>query len=179
MNQQQMSSNTESAWNRFVLICMPEQSGKTFMMIKKINENLLDEEEEEREKSVVNFIFCDNSLLLTKQTGNRVANEVNKLPGIEENYVEFSSRKDGVAKKTADAVYGKIMDGVTNIICCTNGKRVSDISELIKRINRSPFARNQTSIKIWIDEADKYNNHIKKTFFCLCLKKIKMSTVFV
>ena len=162
--QQQMSANTESAWNRFVLICMPEQSGKTFMMIKKINENLLDEEE--REKRVVNFIFCDNSLLLTKQTGNRVVNEVNKVPGTEENYIEFSSRKDGVAKKTADAVYGKIMDGVTNIICCTNGKRVSDISELINRINRSPFAR-MFVVKIWIDEADKYNNHIKKTFLPL------------
>ena len=56
-----------SSWERHVLICKPEQSGKTFIMINMINEDLTDDID--KEKKVVNFIFCDNSLLLTKQTG--------------------------------------------------------------------------------------------------------------
>ena len=61
------------AWERFTLICKPEQSGKTFIMIKMINEDLSDTTDS---KNVVNFIFCDNNLLLTKQTSERVNSDV-------------------------------------------------------------------------------------------------------
>ena len=135
-------------------------------MIQKINEDL---GEESTGRNVINFIICDNSLLLTKQTAARVSSEVN-LPHTDEKYVEFSSRNDGVAQRTADAVLGKIMvDGVKNIICCTNGKRVADISSLITRINRSPIAAKCGGFifKIWLDEADKFNNHITKKLYPL------------
>lgn len=46
-------------WERFILICKPEQSGKTFIMIQKINKDLIDEIEK---KNIINFIFCDNNL---------------------------------------------------------------------------------------------------------------------
>ena len=37
-----------SAWERFILICKPEQSGKTFIMIKMINEDLTDDIDKEK-----------------------------------------------------------------------------------------------------------------------------------
>lgn len=155
---------TNDPWSKFVLICKPEQSGKTFIMIKMINKDLNDDEQN---KIIVNFIFCDNSLLLTKQTANRVKNDVNKLPDIEETYIEFSSSKDGSAQNSADSVIAKIIDGVTNIICCTNGKRVSDISGIINRLNKSPMFKGRFIFKIWLDEADKFIGHIDKTFINL------------
>ena len=95
----------EEAWDRFIMVVKPEQSGKTFVMIEKINEFLA--EEIDKDLITVNFVFCDNSLLLTKQTKNRINTDVKKridtdvvyLPGVEEHYVELSSRKDGSAKK--------------------------------------------------------------------------------
>ena len=32
--------NEEDAWERFILICKPEQSGKTFIMIQQIIKDL-------------------------------------------------------------------------------------------------------------------------------------------
>ena len=149
--------------SKFVLICKPEQSGKTFIMIQQINKYL---EEPTDGKTVVNFIFCDNSLLLTKQTSERVKKDVPpSLPQTGESYVEFSSRNDGVAERDAAAVCSRIMfDDIRNIICCTNGKRVFDISTIVEKFNSSPHTRGKFEFKIWLDEADKFVKFINKTF---------------
>ena len=156
-----------STCDQFTLICKPEQSGKTFLMINMINEALADESE--RSARVINIIFCDNNLLLTKQTSTRVENEVN-APDIERSYTEFSSRKGDDSDRDANAVYGKIVDGVRNVICCTNGTRVSDISALIRRINNHPALHKMFGrivFKLWLDEADKFDRHITKTLMPL------------
>jgi hypothetical protein len=152
--------------DRCVLICKPEQSGKTFVMIKCINKDLADD----ADKHVINFIFSDNSLLLTKQTSARINQGIITFQDSDSTtYIEFSSRKERdsegnyVAQRTDDGVYGKIMDGVKNVICCTNGKRVTDISKLVKRINKCPHLHN-VEIKIWLDEADKFVKHVVNTF---------------
>lgn len=64
------------------------------------------------------------------------------------------------------------MDGVSNIICCTNTKRVTDLSDLIKRINNSPLARYNGGFifKIWLDEADKFTRFISERFYPLAEK---------
>lgn len=165
MSSEDANQNNNNVWDKFILICKPEQSGKTFIMIKMINEEL---NNHDSNKTVINFIFCDNSLLLTKQTANRVKNDVDKLPDIEESYVEFSSRNDGFSAQNSAEVIAKITcDDVTNIICCTNGKRVSDISSIIKRLNRKSDNREKYIFKIWLDEADKFIGHIDKTFIGL------------
>jgi hypothetical protein len=155
----------EEAWDRFIMIVKPEQSGKTFVMIKKINEFL--DEDASIDQITVNFIFCDNSLLLTKQTKERICRDV-YLPDVEEPYVELSSRKDGSAKNNSSEVRDAIEDGCMNVVCCTNEKRVIDIMDIIRRIN----THNSRSykFKIWLDEADKFDNYIKKSFIPLAQK---------
>lgn len=157
------TSTEQQAWeDRVVLICKPEQSGKTFIMIQQIIKDL---EEPTEGKTVINFIFCDNSLLLTKQTSTRVQNDITPFTINEENYIEFSSRNDGSAQRNAGAVISKIiMNDIRNVICCTNGKRVSDISTIIHDFNASPHTTGKFEFKIWLDEADKFTNFIAKTF---------------
>ena len=152
--------NKEKAWDRFVMIVKPEQSGKTFVMIKKINEFI----EEESDKVTVNFIFCDNSLLLTKQTTGRIHSCIH-LPDIEESYVELSSRKNGSAKNNSSEVRCAIEDGCRNVVCCTNSTRVSDMVDIIRRINT--FNKGGYNFKIWLDEADKFINYIQEKFIPL------------
>jgi hypothetical protein len=157
------TSTEQQDWeDRVVLICKPEQSGKTFIMIQQIIRDL---EEPTEGKTVINFIFCDNSLLLTKQTSQRVKDDVTPFTINEENYIEFSSRNDGFAQRNAGAVIAKIiMSDIRNVICCTNGKRVSDISTIIKDFNGSPHTKGKFEFKIWLDEADKFTNFIGRTF---------------
>jgi len=158
-----LTATEQQAWeDRVVLICKPEQSGKTFIMIQQIIKDL---EESTEGKTVINFIFCDNSLLLTKQTSQRVKDDVTPFTINEEKYIEFSSRNDGFAQRNAGAVIAKIiMKDIRNVICCTNGKRVSDISTIIKDFNGSPHTKGKFEFKIWLDEADKFTNFIGKTF---------------
>ena len=130
--------------SKFVLICKPEQSGKTFIMIQQIIKDL---EEPTDDKTVINFIFCDNSLLLTKQTSERVKKDVEPFTINEVSYVEFSSRRgkkdtskeDKEHAQNSDAVWKAITgpDEISNVICCTNGTRVANISLIIKQLNTS------------------------------------------
>jgi hypothetical protein len=162
----------DDAGERCVLVCKPEQSGKTFVMIREIDKDVKFDLGETN--TVINFIFCDNSLLLNKQTSMRVTSESvalewNKGSVDYEPFAEFSSRKDKdaegdyIACQTHGEVYGKIVDGVRNIVCCTNGTRVNDIDKLVRRINKSPLFAGFI-IKIWLDEADKFVGFIDKTF---------------
>lgn len=151
----------EDTWERFILICKPEQSGKTFIMIQQIIKNL----DEHAEKTVINFIFCDNSLLLVKQTSERVQSEVAPFTINDESYVEFSSRDDGKAKRSNDEIICQIvMEDIRNVICCTNGKRVADISHIIQKLNTGPHTQGKFEFKIWLDEADKFTKFIDNTF---------------
>jgi len=150
----------------FTLICKPEQSGKTFVMIQQIIKDLGDSEDN---KKVINFIFCDNSLLLTEQTSRRVNKDLKEYTINGESYIEFSSHKR-TEFNNADAVYKAILcRGFRNIICCTNGKRVADIQSIIDDINETPGvnAKEKFVFKVWLDEADKYTNYINKVFYPL------------
>ena len=55
-----MSNNEDNIWDRLLLICKPEQSGKTFVMIQKIIKDL---REPINGVKIINIIFCDNNLL--------------------------------------------------------------------------------------------------------------------
>ena len=147
----------------FRLICKPEQSGKTFIMIKGINKFLYEEEEGNQ---TVNMIFCDNNLLLTKQTSKRVKDGI-KLPDIDEPYVEFSSSKNKQnVKGNYPEVFVSILQGTRNVICCTNKKRVIDIKEIVKLCNDN--FPSKYKFNIWLDEADKFiDSYIIKEFIPL------------
>ena len=83
--------NTEyydNKWDRFLLVCKPEQSGKTFVMIQKIIKDL---REPMTGIKIINIIFCDNNLLLTKQTSERVKKDLAEFEVNGELYLEFSS----------------------------------------------------------------------------------------
>lgn len=62
-------------WLNFQLICKPEQSGKTFIMIAQIVRGLTPSIQG---KEIVNIILCDNNLLLAKQTSSRVQSDVKR-----------------------------------------------------------------------------------------------------
>jgi hypothetical protein len=49
-------------WLKFQLICKPEQSGKTFLMIQQLVKDITSPVQGMR---VINIILCDNNLLLT------------------------------------------------------------------------------------------------------------------
>ena len=138
-------------WTKLANLIKPEQSGKTFEMIQLMSGDPM----------AVNFIFCDNSLLLTAQTTARVGSEITT------NTIEFSSRKkrfafDKVAKSDMEVV-GYIMgaDKIKNVICCTNGKRMKDITNILRMLP------SDTKINLWLDEADKFLYKPTDTFIQL------------
>jgi len=120
-------------WEKCTLLTKPEQSGKTFLMLQKIVEDFSEEPREDGKKNV-NFILCDNNLLLVLQTSERLNtdDELWRFRNIEtgELYVEFSSSKR-TTTNTSDSVFRIITTGnIQNIICCSNGKRCDDILKL-------------------------------------------------
>ena len=157
-----MSSDSD-VWDRFTLICKPEQSGKTFIMIQKINKETCTPSSE---LTVINLIFCDNNLLLTKQTSKRLGDQI-LLPETQEKYVEFSTRKDSKTLGNVDTVIGQITNGVQNVVCCTNRTRMRNTHEIISRLNSSPFTKDKLVFKLWLDEADKFSKYISNTLLPL------------
>ena len=159
------SINDESYQQRITLICKPEQSGKTFVMIQQIIRDLKDPS---LEKIVINIILCDNNLLLTKQTSERVKNDLSPLVEVNgESYLEFSSHAR-TEYRCAVAVEGAIsVQDIRNILCCTNGTRVDDIYTIIRDLNKSEINKDKFYFKIWLDEADKYTGFIDNTFLPL------------
>ncbi len=150
---------------RFILICKPEQSGKTFVMINEIKNQLLDDEA--NDTHTVNIIFCDNNLLLTQQTSKRVRDDLEGYTNNGERYIEFSSNSK-TDTKTKDSVYKKIVnDRTKNVLCCTNETRVTEIASLITDLSTARFTKNLFKFKIWLDEADKFTGFINKSFKAL------------
>lgn len=158
-----MSDNlNDDKWLDFVLICKPEQSGKTFVMIQEI---IKDFSENNEDKKVINFILCDNNLLLTKQTSTRVNDDLEEYKVGNEIYLELSSHKRTKYHEHGTVFHAIITKGIHNIICCTNGKRMDDIYQLIKDFNLSPLTKDKFCFKIWLDEADKFTKFIDGTLF--------------
>ena len=156
----------QTTQDQFTLIAKPEQSGKTFVMIQEIIKYLSPDEADLDGKIVINIIFCDNNLLLAKQTSERLDKDLESFTHNGETYVELSSRK-GNEHRNSHAIFTAIACGVTkNIICCTNGKRVSDISTLVKNLNKSLMS-GKFAFRVWLDEADKFISHITKKFIPL------------
>ena len=153
-------SNDVNTTDRFVLICKPEQSGKTFIMLQQIIKDM----NYPIDKTIINIIFCDNNLLLTRQTCTRVEKEIPRVDINGETYLEFSSHSR-TSYNTSASVKGAIgVEGIKNILCCTNGTRVDDIYDVITSINNSEHLSNEFYFKIWLDEADKYTNFIDQCF---------------
>ena len=149
---------------RITLICKPEQSGKTFVMIQQIINDLTDPT---LTRTVINIILCDNNLLLTKQTSERVEKDLQEVIVNGEQYLEFSSHSR-TNYNDSDAVVGAIIcKNIKNILCCTNGVRIEDIYNIICDLNKSLYTRGKLFFKIWLDEADKYTKFIDNTFLPL------------
>lgn len=148
--------------DQFILITKPEQGGKTFIMINKIK-SMLSIPPHKYRQHIVNFIFCDNSLLLNTQTKNRFKTEIHYDNDTNMECVEFSSSSRA---KTAYQIRALIEDGIHNIVCCTNDKRVNDIGEIIDRINKHNGCFDNGTPKyyfnLWLDEADKHMHYIDR-----------------
>ncbi len=154
-------NNYDNNWLRCTLICKPEQSGKTFIMIKHMIDDINSKKHKYR---IINFILCDNSLLLTKQTSNRVDDSIKKYKLDNETYLEFSSHKRTICN-SKDTVFSQIMNNnIDNIISCTNNTRIEDIVTLICQFNNGVLTKEKFKFKIWLDEADKYVNYISGFF---------------
>jgi hypothetical protein len=147
-------------WLNFQLICKPEQSGKTFVMIRHIIKDLTEPIDG---KEIVNFILCDNNLLLTKQTSARVEKDLKEHVHDGVVYIELSSHARTEYHDNESVFHAIIAKNVRNIICCTNGTRMNDIFELIKDINASLFTAGKFHFNIWLDEADKFIKFIDST----------------
>jgi hypothetical protein len=166
-----ISVSAVDKWLNFQLICKPEQSGKTFIMIQHIIKDLSDPMPG---KEIINFILCDNNLLLTQQTSGRVKKDlaqakkdISSLTHQGEHYIELSSHSR-TNYHGVDAVFTAILDPRTNarnIICCTNGTRMEDIARLITLINSTIFTSDKFHFNIWLDEADKFTKFIDATLW--------------
>jgi hypothetical protein len=164
-NMTDMTDMTDK-WLKFTLICKPEQSGKTFIMIQSIIKDL---QEPIEGKKIINFILCANNLLLTQQTGNRVKSDLNNyiivegVGGDKEIYLELSSHKRTEYHNYKDVYHAIMNDNIYNIISCTNGIRMEDIYTLIKDFETGEHTKGKFHFKIWLDEADQYCTYINNT----------------
>ena len=160
-----LAISDEADWKtRFRLICKPEQSGKTSVMISRI---LHEFQDPPSGKTPINFIFCANSLLLTKQTGSRLEGHLEELGKC----VEFSSRK-GALKKSDEVLSKILVYDVTNVVCpsnsCRVGKRTStentyDCDGVIGMVDKlTARFHDKFTFNIWMDEADKFTKPLVK-----------------
>ena len=155
---EQISTEDVDNWLNFQLICKPEQSGKTFIMISQIIKDLTFPIEG---KKIINFILCDNNLLLTHQTGSRVDQDLKEYIVDGTTYVELSSHARAECKNVCDAFTAITFKNVQNIICCTNRKRMDDIKKIINTLNTSEYTAGKFHFNVWLDEADKFITFIE------------------
>ena len=93
------------------------------------------------------IFVCDNSLLLTQQTGSRLCADEE----VKGTVVTLSSKSDfkHIDKLAKSIITNKT---ITTIICCGNSRRFRDITELSSILMRSTDKYN---ISVYLDEADK------------------------
>ena len=142
------------------LIVKPCQSGKTFIMLQEIAKML------ENDDNIIHVIFCDNQLLQTKQTSERV-NEYEDLSDyrVKENEDGFETYRDkqgdvsiifsskSKIKKWQELTH-YISKDYKSIILCSNRKRVDDIHNWITDLSKNK-RYDEDKFCIWIDEIDK------------------------
>ena len=141
------------------LIIKPTQSGKTFIMLQEISKMLADDDE------TIHIIFCDNQLLQTEQTSDRL----NKYDDLETYISEDGDISLILSSKSKIKEYTQlthhILGNLKTIITCSNKKRVLDIDKLIKSFSQSKKL-NEYKFSIWVDEIDKniklFKNYLKE-----------------
>jgi hypothetical protein len=177
------------------LIHLPAQSGKTRKMTELINKwkNLIDLNGDFTGTSSenINIIFTSNTKLLTKQTANRIHQDVDSIGDLSDLSEEDDDESISISmdvkeresktiawihntKKTLSVndVFAKVTsddddDEINNIICCTNKSRMKLVLELLVKLNKKFIRRNfNKNVNIWIDEADAcikvWNNYIQQ-----------------
>jgi superfamily II DNA or RNA helicase len=111
------------------LIVKPTQSGKTFIMLQEISKML------ENNDDNIHIIFCDNQLLQTEQTSDRI----NKYDDLETYISEEGDISLILSSKSKITKYSElthhICGNLKTIITCSNKKRVEDIDKLIMKSN--------------------------------------------
>lgn len=93
------------------------------------------------------IFVCDNSLLLTQQTGSRIAADVE----IKGTTVTLSSKSHykNIDKLSKTIIANK---NISTIICCGNSRRFRDITELSNTLIRSTDIYR---LSVYLDEADR------------------------
>jgi hypothetical protein len=162
-----------------ILIVKPEQSGKTFVMLKEICDIMAVKNKSDNE-TLVNFIISQNNLLQVNQTGVRMNNDTGLMyytdidkPFPQPVYTEFSS-KSNTCNKESISTYIQHQGsevGMANVLCCGNGTRFKDIRSIITgtsmmyglRKLEEKYNYKKHHINIWCDEADTMVNLLEKT----------------
>jgi len=152
------------------LIVKPTQSGKTFIMLQEISKMLNDDDD------TIHFIFCDNQLLQTEQTSNRL----NEYDGLE-TYISEEGDISLILSSTSKIKRYKelthhICNNLRTIITCSNKKRVEDINNLINYFSTNKNFSIDYKFSIWIDEIDK-NIKLFKKFLDIWDKHIKIERI--
>jgi hypothetical protein len=135
--------------NTLELIIKPCQSGKTFIMLQEIAKML------DNDDNNIHIIFCDNQLLQTQQTSDRV-DTFNDLEEYRSNDGDVSVILSSKSKIKNHQLLSHqiIFENKKTIITCSNKTRLENIDKLItdfamnKRFNDYNFC-------LWIDEVDK------------------------
>ena len=151
------------------LIVKPTQSGKTFIMLQEIAKML------ENNDDTIHIIFCDNQLLQTEQTSNRLDKYEDLETYVsEEGDISLILSSKSKIKKYTELTH-HICGNLKTIITCSNKKRVEQIDKLIeyfltcKKLNEYKFS-------IWIDEIDK-NINLFKTYLHTWDKHTKVERI--
>lgn len=154
-------------YNKFNLCVLPTQMGKTFVIINRIKENLINDAKMGRS---IHIVFTMNTLLNNKQFSNRLE-YFNNIYGNKTICVFTSLYKGQYAHiSKADKLYNYInnndkdKDELDNnvpriIIACSNNKRFSNCFDFIHKL-----ANENTAIKrvfIYFDELHKYISNSK------------------
>jgi hypothetical protein len=133
-----ISNNT-----KFEILVKPCQSSKT--------QHVIDEIKKSDNKSIA---FVDNSILQNDQFKSRLLrNEIKNLKPISNQDKKLSI--DDIANIAKNLCYNGPLDGIDNIIGCSNYKQVDNtynILKLVETINASSI--NKTKVDIYIDEID-------------------------
>ena len=119
---------------KYWLLTKPAQSGKTMEMIRDMIINI------KQNKRAINILFCDNSLIQTRQSVVRI-NKI-KLQGIVA--CEISSNKDSSFKR--ENQFAKKQAYYNAVVMCS--KRLENIELLLSHLK-------DRDIYLYLDEADK------------------------
>ena len=155
--------------DRVTLVTKPTQSGKTFVMIEKIKDELQVTLPGTR---CINVIVCDNSLVLTDQTAKRIEEELTlvNIGNSSEVYAKLSSKSETSTDLSQLIGHINTHRNVNNILMCANGKRMEDLAGLIDHLNDRSVYSVEFTFNIWMDEADKFTNFVERFAFPIIQK---------